>query len=97
MLYIKFPVRVIIGLYLASGLLMLAVTIIFLIVDTFNGDESQNQTLFSVFYQICINGPTILFMVPLFVYIGVLETFLANNYPSIYNNSGLFLTSNNVN
>ncbi len=36
-------------------------------------------------------------MVPLFVYIGVLETFLANNYPSIYNNSGLFLSSNNAN
>ena len=73
LLYLRFPVRVILGLYLACALVMMLVTLVILLMDTLNGDETQKQTLFSIFYQACINGPTIMFMIPLFVYIGVID------------------------
>jgi hypothetical protein len=40
LLYVRFPVRVLLGIYLASGLIMLTATVTFLIVDTVRGDES---------------------------------------------------------
>ena len=40
LLYVRFPVRVLLGIYLASGLIMLTATVTFLIVDTLRGDES---------------------------------------------------------
>ena len=90
LLYLRFPVRVILGLYLACALVMMLVTLVILLMDTLNGDESQKQTLFSIFYQACINGPTIMFMIPLFVYIEVIDTYIASTYPSLYDNTGLF-------
>jgi hypothetical protein len=35
-------------------------------------------------------------MVPLFVYISVLDSYLAKNYPSVYNNTGVFTTTSVV-
>ena len=92
LLYLRYPVRIILALYLSCAVVMLLITLGILMTDTLTGDETQKQTLFSIFYQTCINGPTIMFMVPLFAYIGVIDTYMAATYPGLYKNNSMFDT-----
>ena len=91
MLYLRLPTRLLCLTYISSAALLLTMTLVTMMVSWAENDITNlTNGAYTLVYQSLTNGPTVLFMVALFGYIGEIDTYIAAKYPSEYVNTGLF-------
>jgi hypothetical protein len=83
LLYAKVLVRIIIVFYLATGIVMVGLTLLagFLAEDS----DTRDRALYSLVYQVGLNGPTQLMLWPLLLYISELQRYIEVYYPNLLN------------
>lgn len=79
LLYFKIYVRITIAIYIITDLIILLFTFVFAFVDM----SVLGQTLFTLLYQLALNGPTLILMIPLWLYLTEIEKYMKTYYPTL--------------
>ena len=89
MLYMRLIIRIIIFMFMATSLVMIMTPFAAIIMEINTDNLALMKNAF--FYELCIHGPTLMFLFPLLLFLNDVDSYIAKKYPSLYNNDNLFM------